>query len=135
MLFIDENYLVIKEQTVGAAWLCGFLTTRPECDRALIAVVQSSLVGFATSDRPSAFSEAACGALAESLRRNPNLLPDAAQFVDQLGKMAASRKESIKPKLKEAALAALGYSSRIDTTDDIFDRTLTALFAVGEVCS
>uniref|UniRef100_A0A914UY02 Uncharacterized protein n=2 Tax=Plectus sambesii TaxID=2011161 RepID=A0A914UY02_9BILA len=121
-----------KEHAVGSAWLCGYLTTRPECDRALIAQAQACLARFAIADRPSAFTEAACGALAESLRRNPILLTDVLEFIDQMGKIAASRKESIKPKLKEAALAALGYSSRLDTPDDVFQRSLTALFSVGE---
>ncbi|VDK36370.1 unnamed protein product [Anisakis simplex] len=50
-----------------------------------------------------------------------------------MGKLAASRKDTVTLKMKEAAAGCLGFLSCLDLSEEVYERIISELYAIGEV--
>uniref|UniRef100_A0A0M3K9L0 Proteasome-associated protein ECM29 homolog (inferred by orthology to a human protein) n=1 Tax=Anisakis simplex TaxID=6269 RepID=A0A0M3K9L0_ANISI len=132
-------------------WVCAYMTCVDgsgtndidyvnRIQQQLMRVVEDHLA------QPNTLLEFSCAALCESLRRSSvvigfsNLTKLYAarsteciiKFAEQMGKLAASRKDTVTLKMKEAAAGCLGFLSCLDLSEEVYERIISELYAIGE---
>uniref|UniRef100_A0A158Q7N0 Non-specific serine/threonine protein kinase n=1 Tax=Elaeophora elaphi TaxID=1147741 RepID=A0A158Q7N0_9BILA len=139
------------ELPVRVPWLCAYLATHPlvnfatdEINRIKVRLV--NVIGTLSAQQNF---EAACGSLAELLRRaifslneidKTKLMSSVSdnQFCSLcalLGKIATSRKDTLTSKMKESAVQCLGFLSLHSLPVGLYEEILIHLFACGEIAT
>uniref|UniRef100_A0A1I8EZK5 Vac14_Fab1_bd domain-containing protein n=1 Tax=Wuchereria bancrofti TaxID=6293 RepID=A0A1I8EZK5_WUCBA len=128
------------ELQVQVPWLCAYLATQPHTDLTTgeINRIKAQLVNVIETFPAQQHFEAACGSLAELLRRATKLLSSVSdnQFYSLcklLGKIATSRKDTLTSKMKESAVQCLGFLSLHNLPTILYEKILAQLFACGEI--
>ncbi|KAL3985719.1 Proteasome stabiliser family protein [Acanthocheilonema viteae] len=139
------------ELLVKVPWLCSYLATQPFVDITAgeINRIKVCLVNVIETLSAQQYFEAACGSLAELLRRAIFSLSkvEKTNFVSSisdnqfyslcelLGKIAASRKDTLTSKVKESAVQCLGFLSLHSLPTILYEKILAHLFACGEIAT
>ncbi|VIO98641.1 Uncharacterized protein BM_BM3047 [Brugia malayi] len=139
------------ELQVQVPWLCAYLATQSQADLTTgeFNRIKDHLVNVIEIFSTQQHSEAACGSLAELLRRavfsfreteKTNLLSSISdnQFYSLcklLGKIAKSRKDTLTSKMKESAVQCLGFLSLHNLPTILYEKILAQLFACGEIAT
>ncbi|MCP9264700.1 hypothetical protein DINM_022843 [Dirofilaria immitis] len=153
--FDDRNELPLQ-----IPWLCVYLATQPAVD--LIAEeineIKIRLLNIIETLSVQQYFEAACGSLAELLRRAVFGLSEVEKFFtlvfvsqtvlvssvsdnqfcsfcELLGRIAASRKDILTSKMKESAVRCLGFLSLHNLPSTLYEKILAQLFACGEIAT
>ncbi|KAM3717041.1 Proteasome adapter and scaffold protein [Dirofilaria immitis] len=144
--FDDRNELPLQ-----IPWLCVYLATQPAVD--LIAEeineIKIRLLNIIETLSVQQYFEAACGSLAELLRRAVFGLSEVEKtvlvssvsdnqfcsFCELLGRIAASRKDILTSKMKESAVRCLGFLSLHNLPSTLYEKILAQLFACGEIAT
>ncbi|VDM08398.1 unnamed protein product [Wuchereria bancrofti] len=148
------------ELQVQVPWLCAYLATQPHTDLTTgeINRIKAQLVNVIETFPAQQHFEAACGSLAELLRRAVFSLREAEKaitfkilaYIDTkllssvsdnqfyslcklLGKIATSRKDTLTSKMKESAVQCLGFLSLHNLPTILYEKILAQLFACGEI--
>ncbi|CAG9538848.1 unnamed protein product [Cercopithifilaria johnstoni] len=130
-------------------WLCSYLATQPLVDITAgeINRIKVHLVNVIETLSAQQHFEAACGSLAELLRRVVFSLNEVEKtklvlsvsdnqfysLCELLGKIAASRKDTLTSKMKESAAQCLGFLSLHNLPTVLYEKILVQLFACGEI--
>ncbi|VDO32504.1 unnamed protein product, partial [Onchocerca flexuosa] len=137
--------------SVQIPWLCAYLATQPSVNFTAEEIngIKVRLVKIIETLSGQQNFEAACGSLAELLRRTVfglngiekiTLVSSVSdnQFCslcELLGKIAASRKDILTLKMKESAVKCLGFLSLHSSSTVLYEKILAQLFACGEVAA
>ncbi|VDK85675.1 unnamed protein product [Litomosoides sigmodontis] len=137
------------ELPVRIPWLCSYLATQPLVDMSAgeINKIRVRLVNIIETLSAQQYFEAACGSLAELLRRAVFTLSEVEKsklmssvsdnqfhlLCELLGKIAASRKDTLTSKMKESAARCLGFLSLHHLPTILYEKILAQLFACGEI--
>ncbi|EFO27762.2 hypothetical protein LOAG_00726 [Loa loa] len=146
-----EQFNSYNELPFRIPWLCAYLTTQPLADFAAgeIIAIKVCLVNMMETLSAQQYCEAACGSLAELLRRAVICLNEVEKsklvsstsdnqfysLCELLGKIAASRKDTLTSKMKESAAQCLGFLSLHSLPTILYEKILTQLFACGEIAT
>uniref|UniRef100_A0A915PHK3 ARM repeat superfamily protein n=1 Tax=Setaria digitata TaxID=48799 RepID=A0A915PHK3_9BILA len=144
-----EQFDSREELPVRVPWLCAYLATQSMVDFAAkdIIKIKIYLVNVIKILSVQQYFEAACGSLAELLRRAVFTLNDAEKtelmssdsnnefcsFCELLGSIVVSRKDILTSKVKESAVRCLGFLSLHSLQTVLYEKILSQLFACGNM--
>ncbi|VDK69522.1 unnamed protein product [Onchocerca ochengi] len=137
--------------SVQIPWLCAYLATQPSVNFTAEEIngIKVRLVNIIETLSGQQYFEAACGSLAELLRRSVFGLNETEKTIlvssvsdnqfsslcELLGKIAASRKDILTSKMKELAVKCLGFLSLHSSSTVLYEKILVQLFACGEIAA